>query len=188
MGSTYVSNLILRVIEESESKNWEEAVMEWEIEDCDEDETCSTSCICGKENLKYLFTIRNKINDNELFPIGSTCIKKFERQDLDEETSLYEGMFRLLHAVENDEFLSLSPKLFSRKLLFNLYKEGAFKPNRFNDFDGKNDYEFLLKMFNKRDKSSITSKQKGKITAVLLNSIKPFLEAKLTDKSLNWEG
>ncbi|MDE6699222.1 MAG: hypothetical protein K2J91_07080, partial [Lachnospiraceae bacterium] len=52
----------------------------------------------------------------------------------------------------------------------------------YNHYDGVNDYEFMLKMFNKRDKSSITIKQNKKIKAVLLNSVKPFLLETLAEK------
>ena len=60
MESAYVRNLIMRVVQNSESDLWEEAVEEWEIFDCDEDVSCSEICICGKENIKYLYTIRNE--------------------------------------------------------------------------------------------------------------------------------
>lgn len=181
MESAYVKNLIMRVIQNSESSIWEDAVKEWEINDCEEDDSASEICICGKENIKYLFTIRNTINGNMLYPIGSSCIKKFNRADMKEETSLYESMFKLLHAVESNRYLSLSPELFSRKLLKYLFEQGAFD-TEYNDFDGKEDYEFMLKMFNKRDKSSISMRQDKKIKAVLLNSIKPFLQNKLAEK------
>lgn len=181
MESAYVKNLIMRVIQNSESNTWEDAVMEWEITDCEEDENASEICICGKENIKYMFTIRNTINDNMLYPIGSSCIKKFNRADMKEETSLYESMFKLLHAVESNRYLSLSSELFSRKLLKYLFEQGAFN-TEYNDFDGEEDYEFMLKMFNKRDKRSITMRQDKKIKAILLSSIKPFLQNKLAEK------
>lgn len=148
----YVKNLIMTVIDTSESKTWQESVTEWEICDCEEDESCSEECICGKENIKYLYKIRNRINGNTLFPIGSSCIKKFNRNDLNEEASVREGLFKLLHAVDENKYLSLSSDLFSRKLLKYLFKRGAFN-NEYNHYDGANDYEFMLKMFNKRDKS-----------------------------------
>ena len=91
-------------------------------------------------------------------------------------------MFKLLHAVEQNAYLELSPDLFSRKLLRALYKRGAFVPSKFNNYDGANDYEFMLKMFNKRDKSSITPFQEKKIKAILLNSIKPYLQKELKNK------
>lgn len=57
--------------------------------------------------------------------------------------------------------MSLSSELFSRKLLRWLYEEGAFD-TEYNDYDGEDDYEFMLKMFNKRDKDSISLKQDKK--------------------------
>lgn len=181
MPSRYVSNLLRKVIDLSEGDNWESAVTEWEIVDCEEDDSLSMSCICGKEHLFYLFTIENKLNGNQLFPIGSSCIKKFGRDDLDEEASVREQMFKLLHVVENNQFISLSPELFSRKLLRKLYEEGAFD-SEYNDYDGFYDYEFMLKMFNKRDKSSITPKQQRKIRALIVASIRPFLQGQLSRK------
>ena len=114
-----------------------------------------------------------------MFPIGSSCIKKFQRKDLQEKTATTEAMFKLLHAVGNNQYLQLSSDLFSRKLLKELYDQGAFKATSYNHYNPKNDYDFLLKMFNKRAKNSISTLQQKKITAILLNSIKPFLEQKL---------
>ena len=181
MENTYINNLIRTVVNNSESDTWQEAVTEWEIYDCEEDESCLEVCICGKENIKYLYTIRNVYNDKLLFPIGSSCIKKFNRTDLRAETALIEGQFKLLHAVEENRYLSLSSELFSRKLLRWLYDQGAFDTS-YNHYDGENDYDFMLKMFNKRDKDSITINQDKKIKAILLNSIKPFLQKELSDK------
>ena len=59
--SIYREKLIQEVINNSNAKNWNEAVLEWDIADCIEDETCSESCVCGKFGLRYLYTI---LNDN----------------------------------------------------------------------------------------------------------------------------
>lgn len=179
--NTYLNNLIVTVINVSESNEWLDAVDEWEIYDCEEDEDCSSRCICGKENIRYLYTIRNIHNGEMLFPIGSSCINKFGRRDLKDETTLIEEQFRLLHAVESNIYLSLSAEFFSRKLLRWLYEEGAFDTS-YNQFDGTGDYEFMLKMFNKRDKDAITTKQDRKIKAIIMNSIKPFLQERLKEK------
>jgi len=40
----------------------------------------------------------------------------------------------------------------------------------------------MLKMFNKRDKDSISFAQSKKTRAIIVSSIKPFLETKLNDK------
>jgi hypothetical protein len=177
--SAYYRNLIQHVIENSVASTWESAVLEWEVFDCEEDETLESSCICGKEELRYLFTIRNTQNGNLLFPIGSSCIKKFERDDLDEEVAVKEQLFRLLHAIENNRFITLSSDYFSRKLLRYLYEIDAFEATEYNNFNPYNDYQFLLDMFNKRMR---TEKQEKKATAIILNSIRPFLRKMLSGK------
>lgn len=181
MGDTYVGNLIITVINNSEADCWEDAALEWDIDDYEEDLSCSSECVCGKENIKYLYTIRNRYNGKTLFPIGSSCINKFERNDLKEETSLIESQFKLFHAVESGKYLLFSSELFSRKLLRWLYEEGAFD-TEYNHYDGEQDYEFMLKMFNMRDKDSISVNRDKKIKAILLNSIKPFLQNRLSEK------
>lgn len=169
------------VINNSESQEWTNAVEEWEICDYAEDNSCNSSCICGKENIKYLFTIHNKFNGNTLYPIGSSCIKKFGRAELSEEVDIVEGMFKLLHAVRDNKFIELSSDYFSRKLIFALHRDGAFDV-AYNNYAGTLDYEFFLKMFNKRDKASISSKQWSKIRAIIAYSIKPYLEKLLADR------
>lgn len=169
------------VLEKSCSKNWINAVLEWEITDADEDESCSSSCVCGKEDIRYLYTIENKKTKETLFPIGSSFIRKFERSDLNNQTSLAEQLFKLYHAVEENEFLNLSTDLFSRKLLKYLYEEGAFYSTN-EHYGEEENYKFLLKMFNKRDKDAITQSQQKKISAILLNNIKPFVQKKLKSK------
>lgn len=179
MGS-YKENLINQVIEASESKDWESAVTEWEIEDCEEDPKHESCCLCGKEDLRFLFTIQNRINGNELYPIGSRCIQKFDRDDLDEITSIHEALFKLLHALRDRERIELTKDFFSRKLLNYLYNQGAFKATPYNRNDGYNDYCFMMDMFNRR--SPMTPNQQRKVNAIIINSIKPYLESILADK------
>ena len=176
---SYYENLIKVVIEASVADTWESAVLELEIVDCTEDESASSQCVCKHEGLRYLYKIRNRNNKNILFPIGSTCIKKFGRNDLDEELSVMEQMFSLLHAVERRERIELTSKYFSRKLLEYLYEKNVFVANKYNGFDGYNDYEFLLKMFNKVNKADISDAQHRKTTAIIMNSILPYLRKRL---------
>ena len=179
----YYENLIKRVIDLSESNVWEHAIQEWEIFDCEIDDTMTESCICGKEHLRYLFTIRNIENGNELYPIGSTCINKFERDDLNFEVSVYEDMFRLICAVENNEYIELNSTYFSRKLLSYLFDNGVFVSNEYNNFNGANDYNFMIEMFNKRNKDEIHGSRKRKINAIIANSILPFVRSRIKFRS-----
>lgn len=178
MGSSF-ENLKKTIINNSVSKNWQDAVLEWKLIDTEEDELNESQCICGKENIRYLHRIQNIDNGKELFPIGSSCIKKFDRTDLNELITIREKLFKLYHAVDNREFLELSPDLFSRKLIKYLYDEGAFKSEN-KMYSSYDNYEFFLKMFNKR--SEITLKQDKKIKAILLNNIKPFIQKRLQNK------
>ena len=157
-------------------------VGEMEIGDCEEDEEHASECVCGKENLRYLFTIRNRETGRSLYPIGSSCIEKFERDDLDYEVDVQMDMYRLAHAMERGERIELTSKYFSKKLLYALYEEGAFAPNKYNRYDGTNDYQFMLDMFNKRNKSEITEQQHRKIRGLIAYSIKPFLRERLKYK------
>lgn len=98
---------------------------------------------------------------------------------MDEEITVMEGLFRLYRAIRNQERIELSSKYFSKKLLLALYEDGAFTPSRFNNYDGYNDYAFLLDMFNKRNKSDITDPQQAKIRGLIAYSIKPYLSSRL---------
>lgn len=180
MSNDYCVNLIHRVIDCSRSDSWQGAVLEWEIIDCDEDDTSSSSCICGKENIRYLFTIRNTENGSILYPIGSSCIKKFDRDDLNEEATIRQKLFELFHAIKNRKFVAFSKEYFSRNLLRYLFKIGAFQANQYKGFSPGNDYEFMLKMFNKR--SIPSDAQQKKISAIILNSIRPYLAEQLKNK------
>lgn len=182
MRSSYYERLIKVVLDLSESKMWERAVLEWEVYDYEEDPNLCSTCVCGKENLRYLFTIRNRFNGNFLDPIGSSCIHRFDRSDMDDIVSITEDLFELLHAIEAKKYIDLSTEFFSRKLLTYLYDSDAFSPSQFNDFNPRSDYYFLLQMFNKRDKYSISSRQQAKIRAIIVNSIKPFLKELLKNK------
>lgn len=182
MASYYYQNLIKSVLEASTTDKWEIAVREWDIVDCQEDEKHLSECVCGKENLRYLFTIRNRKTGISLYPIGSTCIEKFGRDDLDSEVNVQLDMYHLVHAIESGERIELTSKYFSKKLLFALYEEGAFAPNQYNGYDGKNDYQFMLDMYNKRNKSNITEQQHRKIRGLIAYSIKPFLRERLKYK------
>lgn len=168
------------VLENSTATNWQSAVTEWEIVDQDEDVTMETECVCGKEGLRYLFTIKNTTNENVLYPIGSKCIKRFEVDELTNEVNVKEQMFKLMHGIEDRKFITLTSDWFSRKLLTYLYERGTFKPSAYNNFDPKVDYRFLMDMFNQHKEP--TEKQQRKITALIMSNIFPDLKAELAKK------
>lgn len=165
-------HLIDVICKNSESNSWEDAVKEWDIVGFDVDEDCSSKCVCGKEDIKYLFKIQNHLNNVILDPIGSKCIKKFCRKDLSDEVDVCEQIAKLLDKVSNNQFVEFTSDLFSRKLLKYLYENGCFQASSYNRYDPYNDYKFLLEMFNQRKEP--TDRQRNKITALIMSSIKPF--------------
>ncbi len=182
MSSSYEQHLIEKVMECSNANIWDDAIMEWDIVDCEEDESLNAECVCGKENLKYLYTVVNRYNRNMLYPIGSSCIRKFGREDLDEIINIQEDFFKLYRAIRNRAFISLTSDFFSRKLLRFLFEDGAFPANQYNRNDGYSDYIFMLNMFNKRNKEDITLGQHKKIRGIIVESIRPYLRDKLDGK------
>lgn len=162
------------IMSNSVSKIWSSAVEEWKITSMEEDEYADSICVCGNTGLRYLYEIRNDRNGNVLFPIGSTCIKKFERDDLDEEVENRDRMLKLMSAVKRREKITLSSTYFSRKLIEHLHLNKVFIATHYNHFDGNNDYQFMLDMFNKRKR---TASQERKETAIIMNSILPYIRS-----------
>lgn len=179
-----LENLMKAVLSLSISKEWKKTVFEWELIDTEEDEEAESKCICGKENIRYLHKIKNKYNDNELFPVGSTCIKKFERADLNELMVIKERLFKLYHAVQNEEFIALDNEIFSRKLIKYLYEQGAFETNNLS-FPAIKNYQFILNMFNKKNKKDITKGERRRISAIILNAVKPYVIKQINNKIIH---
>lgn len=176
------NKLMERVLEKSEAKTWDEAVLEWEIWDYKEDDEAVNECACGQEGLKCLFTIKNTKNGNILFPIGSTCIKKFGRKELDRDILFKQKLFKLLKAIKEGEEIEISSKYFSRRMLEYFFKSGVFPPNDYNGHNGYYDYRFLLNIFNGK---SVTANQEKKVRALIYYNIKPFLEEEFRGKAVD---
>lgn len=169
--------LATAVVGESEASDWASAVLEWQMVGVEHDPEARGVCVCGQTGLAHLFTIRNQHNDAWLYPIGSTCINQFGRADLDRDVDVLPGLLGLREALRTQQRVDLTADHFSRAMLAYLYEEGAFPPDRWNGGDGRNDYEFLLKMFNKRNKDEITHPQRRKISALLNGRVFPFVRS-----------
>lgn len=143
MGNLYTDNLIGTVIGLSVADDWEGARREWEIVGCEVDETHSATCVCGKEGLRYVYTIANTETGETLSPIGSSCIKKFEQSDMDEELAGWQQAIKLMDEaarIGKEDYVHLHSGSYSRKLLYFLYEQDAFRPTKYNGYDGYNDY------------------------------------------------
>jgi hypothetical protein len=69
--------LMKTVIEYSKCSQIDIAVCEWSVISRYKEED-GVTCLCGHEDCKYVYVIKNLYNLNELSPIGSECMKYFE--------------------------------------------------------------------------------------------------------------
>lgn len=173
MSTGYFKALQQVVVGSSESKTWGTAVLEWTVVDLEEDPGGQGVCVCGHPHLVQMFTIKNVHNGELLYPIGNVCVKKFRRQDLTSDVTLFSDLYKLRNAIHTGQ-VTFTSEYFSRALLEDLYSKGAFTPDQWNHDGG---YEFLLKMFNKRNKDAITAPQHWKINALLRIKVFPFVLA-----------
>jgi len=165
------------VIASSVSDGWATAVREWDVVLLEENPAGDGVCVCGQNNLVKLFTIENSKNNSTLYPIGSTCVNQFGRADLDRKVDLFIDLHKLRLAHRENRPITLTSEYFSRAMLEYFYFEDVFDGDQWNNGDGERDYEFLLKMFNKRIKEDITTRQQSKIFMLLRHKVLPFVEA-----------
>ena len=165
------------VFAKSESRSWRSCVIEWEIAYCDEDDEAGGTCVCGQEGLRYMYAIRNTLNGNVIYPIGSECIKRFESNGLNDEAHCWAKAYKLValaskYGKSRRISIYYDKSMFSRKLLAFMYRHGVFKATEWNEWDGGNDYVFMLDMFNSQ---SMTSRQMKKADHVMRESVYPWL-------------
>lgn len=175
------ATLVRAVVASSVSDTWETAVQEWIDTELEEDSDGEGVCVCGQTELVKLFTIRNTQNQSERYPIGSVCVNKFGVEDLNRQVSVFSDLLKLRNAQRAGERIMYTPDYFSRGILEYLYFRDAFTPDQWNGGDTESEYEFMLKMFNKRNKDDISAGQHRKISAILNLRLLPFIEA---DKNL----
>ena len=165
-----------KVIEDnSEADEFYRAVHEWTVTTVDEDPLQQGECICGKQDLRYMYTIENLNTGLSLEYIGSMCVKHFQSRELNLQVNVLRGLFELRKKILARHEISLKED-FSRDILRWLYEEGAFPATQYNFNNGAGDYQFLVDMFNKRNQNDITQKQQTKIRGLLHYTLKPFIK------------
>ena len=69
--------LKVAIMESSVSDNFAGAHREWYVNYYEVIDGEGVSCVCGQENCKYIYSIKNWHNEKTLYPIGSSCMKYF---------------------------------------------------------------------------------------------------------------
>lgn len=84
-GMTMGYNLIEIINNNSTSENFQTNSREWSVMECIDQGEDTERCICGKEGIRYCYRIHNKKTNKSLYPIGSSCIKKFNNEDMNSQ-------------------------------------------------------------------------------------------------------
>lgn len=69
--------LKVAIMKSSVSDNFAGAHREWYVNYYEVIDGEGVSCVCGQENCKYIYSIKNWHNEKTLYPIGSSCMKYF---------------------------------------------------------------------------------------------------------------
>lgn len=163
-----------KVIEDnSEADGFYHAVHEWVVTAVDEDPHQEGECICGQQDLRYMYTIENLNTGTSLKYIGSKCVEHFESSDLNLQVNVLRGLLELRKKILARQRIDLKED-FSREILRWLHEEGAFPGTEYNGNDGSKDYYFLLDMFNKRN--DVSEAREKKIVGLLHYTLKPFIK------------
>ena len=178
-------SLVRAVVEASVANDWDGAVKEWSVTDMVESAENAGVCVCNQHGLHYLFTITNRRNDNELCPIGSTCIKLFGRTDLNRQVNDYihhyemnRRLYVLRRQMREDPMAIIRNGSGSAALIDELFERDAFPPSDYNDGDGGVDADFLLEMLRRRTRQP-SGAQERKVWALAKYTVLPFLERTL---------
>lgn len=174
----YTENFLLPVIYSSESNTWKSAAREWEIIGYERVE--NDTCICGKEEIKDVYRIRNRLNGNELYPIGSSCVDKFESKEMTKDTDKFKkiynkissGKSKLKQSVNKGESIKFTARLFSEELINYLNKKEILSDR---------DRQFLLNM---RGRRSRNSEQQERINKIIEDFIVPYISGISQDEKI----
>lgn len=97
--------LVSKVLELSYANDWEHARDEWDViayRDLAE-ETCGAdgrepkppeTCVCGHEGIRRCYTIFNRVTKKPLAPIGSKCVRQFQRGHMDRQAKAIAAAYR----------------------------------------------------------------------------------------------
>lgn len=86
--------LTTELLKLSQSQNWDEAKLEWELVDIEKVEDSET-CLCGKYPILELCTIKNRKTNLETI-VGNSCVKKF----IDKSDKIFRAVTKVIKDSE----------------------------------------------------------------------------------------
>lgn len=156
-----------KILENSESQDYDKATKEWDITGC----CLAQNKAPGKKY--FLYKIVNEKTGSVLFPLEAPTIRSFNQEYTTDAITIFETLYDLKQkATANEE-----PKLedFNKKTLDYLYHTAKlFEDNEYNGYDKSKDYSFLYQMLS--GEKEPTLQQERKFKALYYKYIKPYLD------------
>lgn len=172
MAKPLSSNLRRKIIENSVSDDFEEALGEWSISGVDEDRLRQGVCECNQTGLRYLYSIHNRVTDVSLCPIGSECILAFESDALSLQLRVLQKLVKLCDAYQSNGWqpVGVNGENFSYALLEYLYEGGIFAGLNRSQSEV---YGFMVDMFGRR--CELTSGQERFAALIQRRCVMPYV-------------
>lgn len=169
--SSWAKRLLGTAVSLSQSETWARAKREWKVLYEDDAGAPTETCVCGHEGLRYLNMVRNRVTGARLYPVGSSCVERFEDDRIAEEQADARAL-RVLrqHAVAGD----LDRPHYSRRAIDALHRELVI------DAD---EHALLKRLFNAGPKANIAEHDVTLLRAVVGSRVVPYLlnaEARIT--------
>ena len=113
-------NLYDAVLETSKADTWEQATKEWNEVSLIFNGIGRSNCVCGNA-IKYAYELFNGVTGKRLFPIGSDCVRHFQRisldQQLEEEEKLLRKLENLTRKAQKKEAIRVNKTDFDERLI-----------------------------------------------------------------------
>lgn len=143
-------NLYDAVLEASKADTWEQATKEWSEVSLIFNGIGRSNCVCGNA-IKYAYELFNGVTGKRLFPIGSDCVRHFQRisldQQLEEEEKLLRKLENLTRKAQKKEVIRVNKTDFDERLINWLWEKGAFKSIEAINFHQKRIINSFWKFF-----------------------------------------
>lgn len=162
-GSSWARRLLGTAVDLSEGESWAQAKSEWKVLYEDDAGGPTETCVCGHEGLRYLNMVGNRITGARLYPVGSSCVERFDDDRIAEEQADARAV-RVLrqHAVAGD----LDRPHYSRRAIDALHRERVIDAA---------EHALMRRLFNKGPKAQIPEHDAALLRAVVSRRVMPYL-------------
>lgn len=145
------------VVRRSRATSFSDAAKEWDvISICD----CpGETCVCGHEDIRWCYRIRNRVTGEELYPIGDRCIRHFGSKAMAQTATAFRDVYAV--GIESAATLRRTMPIrrrdggrFTRRAIDSLLLAGALRPRPGDGLGGlsaQGARDILLAEFNGRN-------------------------------------